>query len=160
MNKGLILLRDLICWQVEDITYLKQNERKAIAKSGMSDYARKKLKEWLWAEYMVYDHFLEKFKKRLEEYRTKVGVNIFSQTLQTLEMANKQVYSECVVSHTDNDHGLKGQFKMALPVVLGYKVNENKTWCDLYATPEPQFTRLLRDRQFPDERTLKGVLLT
>ena len=97
---------------------------------------------------------------RLEDYRTKVGGNTFSQILQTFEMANKRVYSECVVSHTDNDHGLKGQFRMAVSIVLGYKVNENKTWCDLYATTEPHFTRLLRDRQFPDERTLKGVLLT
>ena len=155
MNKGLILLQDLMCWQLEDITFLKQNERKPIAKAGMSTYARKKLKEWLWADYMVYNHFADKFKTQLNEYINKVGNPTFLKQAHQLKMANKQIYSECVVSHTDNNHGLKGQFKMALPIVLGYKVNENKTWCNLYAITEPHFTRLLRARQFPNEKKRK-----
>ena len=36
-----------MCWNMEDITFLKQNERKEIAKRGMSNYTRTVLKEWL-----------------------------------------------------------------------------------------------------------------
>ena len=152
MIKGLILLKDLMCWELEDVTYLNQNERKPIVKRGMSDFTRKTLKEWLWADYMVYDHFVEKFQSKIGDYIKKVGNETFYSEVNQLETANKQIYSECVVSHTDNEHGLKGQFKMALGNVLGYKVNENKTWCSLYAITEPNFTRLLRARQFPNEK--------
>ena len=155
MTKGLILLKDLMCWQLEDITFLNQNERKPITKRGMSAFVRRVLKEWLWADYMVYDHFVKKFKHQMNEYILKFGNETFFNQVHELETANKQIYSECVVSHTDNEHGLKGQYKMALGNVLGYKVDENKKWCSLYAITEPSFTRLLRSRQFPDEKRRK-----
>ena len=155
MTKGLILLKDLMCWQLADITFLNQNERKPISKRGMSAYVRRVLREWLWADYMVYDHFLKKFKDQMSQYILKVGNETFFNQVRELEVANKQIYSECVVSHTDNEHGLKGQYKMALGNVLGYKVDENKKWCSLYAITEPSFTRLLRSRQFPDEKRRK-----
>ena len=152
MLKGLVLLKDLMCWETEDVTFLNQNERKAVVKRGMSNYSRRKLKEWLWAEYMIYDHFMEKFKNQTNEYINRNGNKTFYDEVEKLDNANKQIYSECVVSHTDNEHGLKGQYKMALGNVLGYKVDENKRWCSLYAITEPSFTRLLRSRQFPDEK--------
>ena len=155
MTKGLVLLKDLMCWQLEDITYLNQNERKSIAKRGMSQHTRKTLKEWLWADYMVYNHFMKKFTDKIDDYIERFGNKTFVNQVNQLEMANKQIYSECVVSHTDNEHGLKGQYKMALGNVLGYKISENKTWCSLYAIPEPHFTRLLRARQFPNEKKRK-----
>ena len=152
MTKGLILLKDLMCWQVEDVTFLNQNERKPIAKRGMSSFVRRVLQEWLWADYMVYDHFVKKFKSKVNEYIMKYGNETFVNQVRELELANKQIYSECVVSHTDNEHGLKGQYKMSMGNVLGYQINEDKSWCSYYAITEPSFTKLLRSRQFPDEK--------
>ena len=155
MTEGLILLKDLMCWQLADITFLNQNERKPSTKRGMSDDVRRVLHEWLWADYMVYDHFVKKFKNQMNEYILKVGNETFVNQVRDLETANKHIYSECVLSHTDNAHGLKGQYKMALGNVLGYKIDENKRWCSLYATTEPSFTRILRARQFPEEKRRK-----
>ena len=158
MLKGLVLLKELMCWKTGDVTFLNQNERKAKAKRGMSDYSRKKLKEWLWAEYMIYDHFVERFQNQTKDYINRLGNETFYEEVDNLVKANKKIHSECVVSHTDNAHGLKGQYKMALGSVLGYKVNENKTWCSYYAITEPPFTRLLRARQFPNEKRRKRKL--
>ena len=101
----------------------------------------------------------EELEQHGSRYLFRLGNKTFYDEVKKLDNANKQIYSECVVSHTDNEHGLKGQYKMALGNVLGYKVNENKTWCSLYAITEPPFTRLLRARQFPNEksRTKKSV---
>ena len=148
MTQGLILLKDLMCWKLDDITFLKQNERKPSLKKGMTDFSRAKLKEWLWAEYMIYDHFVEKFARQKKQYIDQVGRKKFFDNVQKLESANKKVYSECVIAQTDNKHGLKGPYKMALDRVLGYKVNENRTWCKFYAISEPYFTSLLREKQF------------
>ena len=43
-----------------------------------------------------------------------------------LQNVNSWINEECVISHIDNVHGLSGRFKMAHPIVLGYKVNETK----------------------------------
>ena len=152
MTQGLILLKDMMCWKVQDITFLNQNERKPSLKMGMSSFSRAKLKEWLWAEYMIYDYFVKKFESKKNEYIRRVGRKVFLDKVHQLEMANKQVYSECVVSQTDNEHGLKGKYKMAIDRVLGYKVNESKSWCSFYAITEPYFTKLLREKQFPSEK--------
>ena len=148
MTQGLILLKDMMCWKLDDIAFLKQNERKPSLKKGMSSFSRGKLKEWLWAEYMIYDHFVEKFERQKNQYIERIGRKKFFDNVQKLESANKKVYSECVIAQTDNKHGLKGQYKMALDRVLGYKVNENRTWCKFYAISEPYFTALLREKQF------------
>ncbi len=48
--------------------------------------------------------------------------------------------------HTDNKH-LRGEFKMALPIVLGYLINKEKEWCALYARSEPNFYKQLAAQQ-------------
>ena len=58
MTQGLILLKDMMCWKVQDITFLNQNERKPSLKMGMSSFSRAKLKEWPWAEYIIYVYLL------------------------------------------------------------------------------------------------------
>ena len=48
--------------------------------------------------------------------------------------------------HTDNRH-LQGEFKMALPIVLGYVVDKSKDWCALYARSEPNFYKQIAAHQ-------------
>ena len=151
MIPGLILLKEMMCWNLQDVTFLNQNERKPSLKRGMSKFSRAKLKEWLWAEYMIYDYFVKKFEMLKKQYINRVGRDVFIEKIRQLQLANKQVYSQCVVEQTDNEHGLKGQYKMALDRVLGYKVNENKTWCRYFAISEPYFTSILRNKQFQND---------
>ena len=40
MDESLILLQDLLCWPLIDLTYLKQNERKTASKSNMTEETR------------------------------------------------------------------------------------------------------------------------
>ena len=49
-----------MCCKVQDITLLNQNERKPSLKMGMSSFSRAKLKEWLWAEYIIYEPYFTK----------------------------------------------------------------------------------------------------
>ena len=55
---------------------------------------------------------------------------------------------------------LRGEFKMALNIVLGYVVAEDKPWCALYARSEPNFARQIRDYQTGRyaEMKLRGLL--
>lgn len=141
-DESLLLLQSLLCWQVTDITYLKLNERKQSSKSVITLKTRYLLKQWLWADYVLYDHFKEKLDKRLSQISTEA----FQSRINAFHATNKQLHSKCVLVKGDNKF-LTGKYKMALPIVLGYVVDESKPGCDLYAISEPNFAFLIHDRQ-------------
>ena len=94
MEASLILLQELLCWSLQDITYLNQNQRKTHEKNKMTMktrfvyqrwlntivtrfswnnillffICRSILKQWLWADYMLYDHFKKLLQKRLIDF--------------------------------------------------------------------------------------------
>ena len=150
MDHSLLLLQDLMCWPLENLTYLSQNQRKLEERNRMTPATKKILREWLWADYMLYNHFVDILNQRLEDYGDEITIQ---EKLLQLEDANNKMRSTCVKSHTDNQHGLKGPFKVALPSVLGYKVDLNNTGCKFYATTEPYFTAFLREKQFKADLT-------
>ena len=139
-DESLILLQDLLCWDIKDLTYLKLNERIPSAKSKMTQQTRKLLKKWLWADYILYDHFKRKIQDKLKDYPD------LQARLTTLRDANDDVKADCVVQRGDNSV-LEGKFKMALPIVLGYVVDQSKTNCTLYAISEPHFSDMIHHRQ-------------
>lgn len=72
-DESLVLLRDLLCWTYEDISYLKVNALRSNAKTRLSPAARERLKEWLWGDVLFYEHFRENLERRLDQYgRDKV----------------------------------------------------------------------------------------
>lgn len=146
MDQGLALLRHLMCWDISDVTYLSQNQRKTTEKNILTDATRKVLKEWLWADYMLYDHFKAIFDRKIQQLRFEDDT--FDDTVAEIGAKNQDLRAKCVISHIDNDHGLTGPFKMALSSVLGYKMNPKYPDCQLFGVSEPYFTRTLRGRQY------------
>ena len=100
------------------------------------------LKKWLWADYMLYEHFKQKFLDTLSREKSFIDRN-----LNTFKAENEKVYSDCVISKTDNKNGLKGDFKMWSSNSLGYKINEEIPWCKYYAISEMAYTKLIRKSQ-------------
>jgi hypothetical protein len=154
-DESLILLQNLLCWPVKDVTYLKLNERRKDTKSKMTDRTRALLKSWMWADYLLYDHFLDKLQKQLKS----LDQPEFQDRLKALAYANDQVEQECVLVHGDNKL-LRGKYRMALPIVLGYVVDETKPGCDLYAISEPSFSMFIHDRQSTSlmKRVVRAVI--
>ena len=115
MDASLILLQELMCWELEDMTYLSQNLRKPDEKNIMTSetryviervwyitltfswsntflsstflwyrfkknsswykfpmHCRLSLKEWLWADYMLYEHFKKVFYQRVDYFGADV----------------------------------------------------------------------------------------
>ena len=142
-DESMLLLQNQLCWDVADMTYLKLNERVPAAKSKMTDETRSVLRKWLWADYLVYDHF----KNKLEELVSSIQPQQdFQNRLSAFRATNNQLQSQCVKVKGDNKF-LYGKYKMALPIVLGYVVNEEIEGCDLYAISEPNFFMMVHQRQ-------------
>ena len=108
----------------------------------MSNETRSILKKWLWADYLIYDHF----KSKLEDMISTIPQGDFQNRLKAFRTKNDQLRSQCVIVKGDNKF-LHGKYKMALPIVLGYVVNEEKEGCDLYAISEPNFFLMVYQRQ-------------
>jgi len=143
MKESLILLRDLLSWEMADITFLNQNVRKSEAKSCMTTETRKILKNWLWADYLLYDHFLAKFQKAKENF----GVEKMSKSLKELEELNRGVKDNCVQAQAANNE-LSGDYRMYGDTVLGYIIkSSNEEFCKYYAMGEPHFVSEIYQRQ-------------
>lgn len=154
-DESMVLLQDLLCWELEDLTYLKQNERKAEKKSKITRKTREILTKWLWADYMLYNHFKAKFEQRVRSY----GVDKMVKQVNTLQLLNEKVKASCVIEKAGNDR-LEGEFRMALNIVYGYVIDDSKPWCNLFARSEPNFFKQIRDVQDLKVETLKlkGVI--
>ena len=56
-DESLVLLKIEMCWQLEDIPYIKQNQRKKTNSRRMSDDLRERILQWNRADSMLYNHF-------------------------------------------------------------------------------------------------------
>ena len=111
------------------------------AKSKITPKTRQLLKKWLWADYLLYDYFKNRLLKKI-----KNGIPQLMNNLKYFQELNQQLKMDCVIVKGDNKF-LKGKFKMAVPIVFGYVINESKAGCDLYAISEPHFSFLIHDKQ-------------
>ena len=67
MDESIVLLQGILCWPLVNMTYLSQNQRRSSDKVEMTLETRKILREYLWTDYMLYDHFNAIFEKKLRE---------------------------------------------------------------------------------------------
>ena len=56
-DESLVMLARLLCWDLEQVRYLKQNARKASKVTNITKEARDTLTQWLEADYRLYNHF-------------------------------------------------------------------------------------------------------
>lgn len=141
MEESLILFKDLMCWNLDDIRHLRLNERYDEAKSAMTPLTRERLKRWLWADYELYNYFDHKLQHLIKNYdteRMKLQVHL-------LQQANQQLSNHChLMQHADNED-LKGTaYYMASDTVKAMSVSPN---CSLFGVSEPSFFQLIRQKQ-------------
>lgn len=127
---------------MDDVPYLKRNHRKEEAKVELSAESRSALKEWLWADYLLYDHFKAKLQEKMDEF----GELEMAISLSRLRRLNQQLRESCVIRETDREN-LQGHFQDNSPVVLGYQVNEDQELCSLAAYTERAFINKLKVAQ-------------
>lgn len=106
-DESLILLAKLMCWDLSDVRYLKQNVRKSSKVSAISDTSRKQLQKWLHADYKLYNHFEKKLQSQIDKY----GRDQMAKDVEMLRKLNDDLKSECVLEVADNSK-LKGEFRL------------------------------------------------
>ena len=128
-----------LCWRLEDVAYLKKNHRKEESKSLLTPEARAALRDWLWADYKLYNHFKAEIEKKVAAF----GASVMAVNLRRLARLNGQLRESCVIRETGKDN-LMGNYQDNSPVVLGYQVHEDKEVCSLAAYTERAFIEKIK----------------
>ncbi|XP_072162808.1 galactosylceramide sulfotransferase-like [Diadema setosum] len=113
MDESLLLLKKLMCWSYEDISYVVKNNR--VRTSGMSNSVRSSLQSWNWADTLLYDHFNRTLWRKIAEYGPT-----FQEDLATFRSILSRDYDRCVAKQTRNP-------KMSR--VVRTKLADNSTYC-------------------------------
>ena len=142
MDESLILLKNLLCWNLLDIRYFRLNERSEHnKKSQMTQETRKRLKEWLWADYKLYNYFKNKLHQLILDYGT---IEMKNQVLK-LQNLNSQLRNNCHMTEHNDNNDVKGTaFEMVSNDVKSLSLDQN---CSLFAISEPYFFKLIRYKQ-------------
>ena len=144
--ESLVLMKHLLCWQYSDLTSLKLNSFEVKSKSVVSDRAREALKHLLWPDYLLYDHFVDRFQEQLAHLAEQVDVR---GDLEHLAAENARVSDLCVKEERVSNHKLKGIYKWyGGGSVLGFKIKEGEgEKCNLFGISELAFVNLYREKQ-------------
>ena len=144
-EESIVMLRRALCWTQEDMSYLKLNARQQGGNKSppLSEAARRALREWLRADFMLYEHF----RKKLDDLVAGVGDGRMAEEREILSRTNKMVRDKCVIEEAEYSK-LPRIYRNWGTGVAGYRVNETADpMCKYYAIGEIPFLDELRAKQ-------------
>ncbi len=111
-DESLVLLADMFCWPLEDMVYIKQNQRIEKVVEEVSNYTRKILSKWLEEDYRVrhgffserfpifislqlYNHFLFELERKIIAY----GRERMARDVERLRELSAELVRQCVVKY-------------------------------------------------------------
>uniref|UniRef100_A0A7M5UEF6 Galactosylceramide sulfotransferase-like n=2 Tax=Clytia hemisphaerica TaxID=252671 RepID=A0A7M5UEF6_9CNID len=102
-DESLVLLKLELCWELEDISYIKQNQR--TKRSNLTEDLRERILQWNHADSMLYHHFNQTFWQKVESYGQR-----FWDDLKDFQQLRNEIEHVC-------DPGVM--------TVKGFKINVN-----------------------------------
>lgn len=142
-SESMLLLKDHLCWSMEDILVLKTNARSSTG-TELTDQVKNKIRAWNKADAAVYDHFNNTFWRKVEEY----GYERMQKDLKLLDQMTKQLQERCVEGGAVSNKLIKDKSnKVYNPkgvVMKGYNIKEsakNDALCINLIKGEIQWTR-------------------
>ncbi|GAB6022491.1 hypothetical protein CHUAL_006598 [Chamberlinius hualienensis] len=152
MDQSLVLLKNLLCWDVDDVVAFKHNARMESMKVTLEPDVQQKLRKWNRADEILYNYFLKKLIAKIKEF----GIERMNKEVEELRRKSKDWYEHCIstsgVSDEDeiNSDEVDYKFKVYNKQVMGFRLKEeaygNRT-CEDMAKAELPFTKELLEKQ-------------
>ncbi|XP_063769460.1 galactosylceramide sulfotransferase isoform X2 [Pseudophryne corroboree] len=145
-EESLLLLRDLMCWEMDDILYFKLNARKDCGDSRLSPEIYQLAQEWNSLDTLIYQHFNATFWMKVEEY----GVERMKKDVMELRRRNEELKQKCIAGGGPVDaskiqeSGLQPWQPLGKTFIQGYNLKRNippqhRQQCRNMLTPEIQY---------------------
>ncbi|XP_037535887.1 galactosylceramide sulfotransferase [Nematolebias whitei] len=91
-EESLILLKEELCWEMEDLLFFKLNARKGSTVSKLTPKLRARALEWNAIDWKLYQHFNRTFWKKVNAY----GRERMAEDVAELKKRNKEMTSVCI----------------------------------------------------------------
>lgn len=145
-EESLILLKDMMCWTMEDILYFKLNMRKSSSVSRLTSDLKAKALEWNGADWKLYQHFNATFWAKVEAF----GRERMKEEVEELRRRNNEMKVICiedggaVEARNIQDQRLLPWQPVGDSSILGYNLRKIidpkfRTVCKKMLTPEIQY---------------------
>ncbi|GIY18349.1 galactose-3-O-sulfotransferase 2 [Caerostris extrusa] len=142
-DESIILLKHILCWELDDVISLTINARMKNYKKNLSDEAVKNLEEWNWGDKMLYEYFLAKFHKTMDEFgREQLKIEV-----EELQRRRNDWFDYCIQKKVEAKN--LTSYNIWSNKVAGYilKPNIDNVTCEDLVKPEKYFTSEIRQHQ-------------
>ncbi|XP_072311573.1 galactosylceramide sulfotransferase isoform X2 [Eucyclogobius newberryi] len=145
-DESLILLKELLCWTMEDVLYFKLNVRRSSSVSRLTPQLRAKAQKWNAIDWELYQHFNNTFWNKVEKY----GIERVKEDVKELGRRTEEMKSICieggqaVEAHNIKDRHFQPWQPIGESFILGYNTKKEiepkyKNICRKMVTPEIQY---------------------
>ncbi|KAF1668548.1 Galactosylceramide sulfotransferase, partial [Aptenodytes patagonicus] len=145
-DESLVLLKDLLCWQLEDVLYFKLNARKGSTVSRLTPELYEKATSWNLIDAKLYRYFNATFWRKVEAY----GRERMAKDVAELQRENEKMKSICidgghpVDASAIQESSMQPWQPLGEKSILGYnlkkKINKkHQKLCRKMLTPEIQY---------------------
>ena len=142
-DESLVLMKRLLCWEIDDILFLKLNERQDEEKGTiLTDDIKENIKRWNKADVLLFEYFNKSFWIKIENEGES-----FYEELAAFRERKREIKNTCVTNETRLQTVYSGK------QVKGYSIrkklpNELKTLCEkLTITINSYLTKLRRKHE-------------
>lgn len=145
-EESLILLKDALCWEMDDLLYFKMNTRRPTSVSQLTPKLRAKALEWNGVDWKLYRYFNATLWAKIDAY----GRKRMEKEVKKLRQRNSEMAAICISGGTAvEDEDIRDQsMRPWQPVgessILGYNMRSNieqqyRELCRKMLTPEIQY---------------------
>ena len=92
LKESLILLKDMMCWSFDDITYFTSNARSGMLVEKLSNETENHLLDWLSGDVRLYHHFNATLWEKVKQH----GVERMAADVAELNRRNDELTNRCV----------------------------------------------------------------
>ncbi|KAH0626009.1 hypothetical protein JD844_000706 [Phrynosoma platyrhinos] len=155
MDESLVLLRDALCWSLEEVVAFRHNLRSPRAVSRLRPSEAARLRAWNHLDWHLYSHFNRTFWARVEQF----GRARMAREVALLQERRAELMRHCLRGGGPlepvhiADEGIR-PFQFGQAPILGYALQPSllpgdREGCRRLVTPELQYKDLLDAKQFP-----------
>ena len=145
-DESLILLKDILCWEMDDLLFFKLNARMDSTVSKMTPELRAKALEWNTADWKLYRHFNATFWRKVDAYgRERMARHVANLRQRNAEMVGVCIEGgQAVEAGSIEETAMKPWQPIGEKSIMGYNLKKNvdkthRKLCRKMLTPELQY---------------------
>ncbi|KAL4636111.1 galactosylceramide sulfotransferase-like [Arapaima gigas] len=145
-EESLILLKEALCWEIDDLLFFKLNARKGSMVSRLNSQLRAQVLEWNKIDWKLYQHFNITFWKKVDAYgRQRIARDVEELKRRNEEMANICIEGgQAVEANKIQETAMQPWQPVGEKSILGYNMKKNisrkhRKLCQKMLTPELQY---------------------